>query len=711
MILFLLVDKVMPWQSLEYSEALWGMLLVLPIVWVIWWWARKQSRQTHQYVERSLWDKVHITKTTWEPWLRWSFFFAVVVLLLSVTLARPQGGAIVEDVEVSSADIVFVLDISDSMRALDFEQNGRQFSRLTLAKELIDGVMGNLPNDRFALVTFAGSAFSEVPLTLDHQLVREAVGGANPDQASQGGTNIAAALQQARDRFYELDTPQGRAVVLMSDGEQQQQSAIEVAQELDELDIQLITVGVGSTEGSFIPLRQSFFGEIEYKMYQNQRVVTALDEQLLQELSEVGDGSYYHLDELNHVAEISEDLADLDEELVLSGLGVRQEELFGRWGAVLLILLVVGWLLPPISFSVIGRSLFAWVQGKAPRAKLLAGLLLSSVLLAACELPGVDRRTNQQGNDAFARADLAAARSAYEEALELNEQSAYQYNLANVAYTEGLYGEAEAAYRSALSGLEDELGDLGSDIRYNLGNAQFRQAEAQQQTVEDRLLGANVNESLMESLSQARRFYEQALFNYEKVLEQDDGAYDADFNAEITRERLDQLDELERLLQEALQQQQDQPRQLPTDEENSESPESSDQQESEEEGEELDSQSGDEESESDSSEGEENGGEPNENGGDGENPAEGENSGEGDEWESAGNSTGDPSDKELLSEVRQLTESELQYLNQQVLEQLAQSALELGDAFDRQQGEQQDIFSLFGNPNDSSEEGGERRDW
>ncbi len=143
-------------------------------------------------------------------------------------------------------DIAIALDVSKSMLATDLAPN-----RLERAKQLIGKLMNKMPDDRIALVIFAGKAYLQMPLTVDHGAAQLFVSSASPDAIPQQGTVISDALHMSTRVFNSTDR-KFKAVVLISDGEDHDADAVSTAKELATQGVMINTVGIGSAEGSTI---------------------------------------------------------------------------------------------------------------------------------------------------------------------------------------------------------------------------------------------------------------------------------------------------------------------------------------------------------------------------------------------------------------------------------------------------------------------------
>ncbi len=214
----------------------------------------------------------------------------VAVLALVASLAQPRWGFVWEEVRREGVDIVVALDVSDSMLVLDAEAGG-ELSRLERARREIADLLQRLEGDRIALVAFAGSAFLELPLTLDYSAATLFLEAMEPDLIPVKGTAIGEALRvslEAFDRVAQTGSRKSRAIILITDGEDHLGEAQDVAEAAAEAGVRIFAIGIGRDEGAPIPREGGGFrtdrrGEI---------VLSRLDEAALQRIALTTGGRY-----------------------------------------------------------------------------------------------------------------------------------------------------------------------------------------------------------------------------------------------------------------------------------------------------------------------------------------------------------------------------------------------------------------------------------
>jgi len=212
--------------------------------------------------------------------------FIISFALLIIVLARPRLGMKVQEVQTQGADIVIALDVSNSMLAEDLKPN-----RLERAKQAISVLLDRLTGDRIGLVVFAGTARKQIPITIDYATAKMTVQTISPDDINTQGTSLSAALEMAISTLPEERKGSG-AIILISDGEDHEGQALEIAKTAREKQIFIHTIGIGSPQGVPIPVYEN--GQLKgYKTDKNnQTIITKLNEPMLQQLAAVGGGVY-----------------------------------------------------------------------------------------------------------------------------------------------------------------------------------------------------------------------------------------------------------------------------------------------------------------------------------------------------------------------------------------------------------------------------------
>lgn len=262
-------------------------LLVLPVGYVVLFILRR-------YWEQKSWaawgTDLSNTKTLREiPKPRYRWLIIVGTTLLCLAAVNPQWGYKTVNLETKSAAIYILLDISNSMLAEDVAPN-----RLERAKRLALEITGAFKTDKIGLVVFAGNAYMQSPLTTDWHAIQLYLNAAHPDQAGTQGTAIGEAVKLALHSSIQSDNTVPGALIILTDGEDHDGYAPEAIEDAAEEGWVTYVIGVGTDQGGTIPMAMN--GQAEVKRDEHgQPVVTRLNEQLMQELVQKGNGRYYNL--------------------------------------------------------------------------------------------------------------------------------------------------------------------------------------------------------------------------------------------------------------------------------------------------------------------------------------------------------------------------------------------------------------------------------
>ncbi|MFA5917373.1 MAG: VWA domain-containing protein [Candidatus Gracilibacteria bacterium] len=213
--------------------------------------------------------------------------------ILSITIFGIKALKI-ENNNIVGTNIVFALDVSKSMNALDFNNGNDTYSRLTASKKFIGDFIEKNPGNKYALVVFAGDAIRVLPFTNDADLFMTILLGVNENNISKQGTNLKDAITEGFKNFTEEDD-YGVLVLISDGGDETDLNISDFKNSKNPKDVKLFVMGVGGTKGAYIPIGQDPFGKMIYKTYNSQTVVTKLNEQSLKKLASFFDGDYFSL--------------------------------------------------------------------------------------------------------------------------------------------------------------------------------------------------------------------------------------------------------------------------------------------------------------------------------------------------------------------------------------------------------------------------------
>lgn len=212
------------------------------------------------------------------------------LLLLVLAWAMPRVGRGMRVIKREGTDVVIALDVSVSMLAEDVSP-----SRMEVAKRAVDGLISRLPEDRFALVGFAGEAFVHCPLTTDAGALAMFVDFLNPGVTPEQGTNIGAAIGAGLEALGG-SSGRGKAIIIVTDGEDHVGNLEGPLREAEAANVRIFTLGVGTPAGEPIPIRDRAGNVTSYKRDESDNVVVSrLDTDVLEEIARTTGGESYVL--------------------------------------------------------------------------------------------------------------------------------------------------------------------------------------------------------------------------------------------------------------------------------------------------------------------------------------------------------------------------------------------------------------------------------
>ena len=227
--------------------------------------------------------------------------------LVVLALAGPQFGTRYEEVKAEGVDVVVAIDVSNSMACEDLKPNRMEAARRAMA-QLIDRLQG----DRLGIVVFAGEAYVQLPITADRSAAKLFLASVNIGTVATQGTAIGAAIDMARRSFGE-EGAGSRVIIVITDGENHEDDAMDAARRAAQEGIIVHTVGMGTPQGGPIPVRQGGRLMGFRKDRNGNTVVTRLDEDMLRGIADAGNGTFVRGDQgSNAVVQLVEDLRNLD---------------------------------------------------------------------------------------------------------------------------------------------------------------------------------------------------------------------------------------------------------------------------------------------------------------------------------------------------------------------------------------------------------------
>lgn len=258
--------------------------------------------------------------------------FAVQMLsiaTLAIVIARPQYGTKQQTEMTNGIEAVVMLDVSNSMLASDVSP-----TRLERSKLLINNLVDKMKNDKIALGVFAGEAYPQLPITSDYSSAKAFIDAVSTNMVTLQGTDLAAAIQLGSKSFTKTKDV-GKAIILITDGENHEGGAEEAAKEASQKGINVFVIGVGTTQGSEIQTQNGPLTD------ENGQIVhTSLNEQMCRNVAKAGRGVYLHLDQSNSAQEeLQTQLRQLKQASSATSYTSRNEQ-FQAIAIILLLLLI-----------------------------------------------------------------------------------------------------------------------------------------------------------------------------------------------------------------------------------------------------------------------------------------------------------------------------------------------------------------------------------
>lgn len=260
-----------------------GIIPVLIILFIFF--VRRKKRAIQKYgdmeVIMQLMPNVSFTRPVYK--------FTILLFALSsiiISIARPQFGSRLQEIKRKGIELIICLDVSNSMLAQDIQP-----TRLDRAKQAITQLLSNLKNDKVGLIVFAGDAYMQMPLTTDYPSARMYLSNLNTNMVPKQGTAIGSALKMA-SKLFTPESDINKAIIVITDGENHEDDAVEMAKEINEKGIRIYTLGMGEPKGTPIPVNP-YSNSKDFRRDRDGNVVMSkLDELTLQKIAVSGDGIY-----------------------------------------------------------------------------------------------------------------------------------------------------------------------------------------------------------------------------------------------------------------------------------------------------------------------------------------------------------------------------------------------------------------------------------
>ncbi len=433
----------------------------------LWLMARRKER-FRRFAEETVWSRI-APDLDWALPRRKLFVWCFSVLFLFLTAARPQWGETEETLKTTGLDVMIVADVSNSMLAEDVVP-----SRMKKAQHFMRRLLERMQGDRVGLVAFAGNALLLSPLTTDLDYVAETVDALAPDSVTAQGTDIGAGLETALNALErgaednsekESQIPVSRSIVLISDGEDNEDRIGELASNLKKENLKLYVFGVGTETGGQIPIRNPDGRTVGTKRDRSgQAVLTQFRSTSLEKLAKDSGGRYWKITPSeNELDELATDLGSLARgEFAEKKVTIRKERF--QWPlAIALLLLVIELGIPTRKILAVTRAT-AFILG-------VSGLGLSARPVRAGEFKAYDE--NQKALEAFREDRISEAKDHFSRAQVENPRSSIlRFNQGAIHLKEEKPADAAKVYGEAAEAAKrEQIPSVAAAALYNQGVA------------------------------------------------------------------------------------------------------------------------------------------------------------------------------------------------------------------------------------------------
>jgi len=273
---------------LQLDEKMYFYLLaVIPVMVLAFFFLQIWKKRTQrQFADPKLLKRLAPNRSSFKSALK-LIFLSLGLAFLIIGLVNPKIGTKLETVKREGVDIVFAVDVSKSMLAEDIAPN-----RLEKAKRLVSEIINQLASDRIGIIAYAGQAYPQLPITTDYGAAKMFLQGMNTNMLSSQGTAINAAIDLA-STYFDDDDQTNRVLFIVSDGEDHsEQSTISAVENAVQQGIRIFTIGVGKPKGAPIPIKRNGIVQSLKKDRQGEVVITKLNEGVLSEIAQEGNGEY-----------------------------------------------------------------------------------------------------------------------------------------------------------------------------------------------------------------------------------------------------------------------------------------------------------------------------------------------------------------------------------------------------------------------------------
>ncbi|MFT6845944.1 MAG: Ca-activated chloride channel family protein, partial [Flavobacteriales bacterium] len=310
-------------------------LLLMYLVYLKWRWAK-----LNQLVDLKIIDRLGVNYSIRNRNIKTTLFLTGLLFLI-LSAANLQLGSELKEIKLEGVDIMVALDLSKSMNAEDVTP-----SRLERSKRFMSELISKLGNDRVGIIIFAGNAYTQMPLTVDHGAARLFLSSLSTNIIPTQGTSLSEAMKLAGESFEQEDTKY-KVLILITDGEDHEGDVEDRAEELAESGVIIHCVGVGSPNGGPIPIYQRG-NQVDFERDgEGNIVLSKLNTTVLSTVAAAGKGKFYPLNNAqNDLKELIETIAKMEKKEQNQQVFSDYDDKYQYFLAITILLLLIGWFIP-----------------------------------------------------------------------------------------------------------------------------------------------------------------------------------------------------------------------------------------------------------------------------------------------------------------------------------------------------------------------------
>ena len=311
-------------------------LILLPIILLVFLYNKYWQKITiKKYFDDATFNFLSPELSSTKSYIKTSLTLLIISILV-FGLVNPKIGTELKTVKREGVDIVFAIDVSKSMLAEDIAPN-----RIFKAKRLVSEIFNKLGSDRVGIIAYASTAIPVLPITNDFSSAKMFLESLNTDMLSSQGTSIVEAIELSKG-YFDDENQTNRVLCILSDGEDHEYDENQFISTISDSGIIILSVGLGSTKGAPIPIKENNIVKSYKKDDKGEVVITKLNDELLKKIATQSSGKYIKGDNTSLVVdEIINELKEMDKKEFESKQFVSFKDQF-QWflGAGLLLFLV-----------------------------------------------------------------------------------------------------------------------------------------------------------------------------------------------------------------------------------------------------------------------------------------------------------------------------------------------------------------------------------